>query len=82
MHQNGSTLARAAAQLRWRIIRKPEKACVGTLFEFWRVFCIIVLSLARLRVRGQLTELRATDLRFTPSEAAEFFDQVMGLTIT
>jgi hypothetical protein len=29
-----------------------------------------------------LTELRATDLRFTPSEAAEFFDQVMGLTIT
>ncbi|MCB0188158.1 MAG: AAA family ATPase, partial [Caldilineaceae bacterium] len=30
------------------------------------------LPLARLRARGQLTELRVTDLRFTPSEAAEF----------
>src|SRR6266568_1479686 len=39
------------------------------------------LPLARLRVRGQLTELRATDLRFTPSEAAEFLNQVMGLNL-
>jgi LuxR family maltose regulon positive regulatory protein len=31
-----------------------------------------LLPLARLRVRGQLTELRAADLRFTPAEAAEF----------
>ncbi len=30
------------------------------------------LPLARLRARGQLTELRAADLRFTPAEAAEF----------
>jgi LuxR family maltose regulon positive regulatory protein len=30
------------------------------------------LPLARLRARGQLTELRAVDLRFTPGEAAEF----------
>jgi LuxR family maltose regulon positive regulatory protein len=37
------------------------------------------LSLARLRVRGQLTELRATDLRFSSSEVAEFLNQVMGL---
>jgi LuxR family maltose regulon positive regulatory protein len=37
------------------------------------------LSLARLRVRGHLTELRATDLRFTPGEAATFLNQVMGL---
>ena len=36
------------------------------------------LPLARLRARGQLTELRITDLRFTPSEAAEFLNQVMG----
>jgi len=36
------------------------------------------LPLARLRVRDQLTEVRATDLRFTPSEAAEFLNQVMG----
>ncbi|NTV65193.1 MAG: AAA family ATPase, partial [Oscillochloris sp.] len=30
------------------------------------------LPLARLRVRGQLSELRATDLRFSPSESAAF----------
>jgi LuxR family maltose regulon positive regulatory protein len=40
------------------------------------------LPLARLRVRGQLTELRATDLRFTPAEAAAFLNQVMGLTLS
>ena len=40
------------------------------------------LPLARLRVRGQLTELRAADLRFTPSEAAEFLNQVMGLNLS
>jgi len=40
------------------------------------------LPLARLRARGQLTELRATDLRFTPSEAAEFLNQVMGLGLS
>ncbi|HEY0755946.1 MAG TPA: LuxR C-terminal-related transcriptional regulator [Ktedonobacteraceae bacterium] len=40
------------------------------------------LPLARLRVGGLLTELRAVDLRFTPSEAAEFLNQVMGLTLS
>jgi len=40
------------------------------------------LHLARLRARGQLTELRAADLRFTPSEAADFLNQVMGLNLT
>ena len=40
------------------------------------------LPLARLRARGQLTELRAADLRFTPSEAADFLNQVMGLDLT
>ena len=40
------------------------------------------LPLARLRARGQLTELRAADLRFTPDEAAEFLNQVMGLTLS
>ncbi len=40
------------------------------------------LLLARLRARNQLTELRATDLRFTPTESAEFLNQVMGLKIT
>jgi LuxR family maltose regulon positive regulatory protein len=40
------------------------------------------LPLARLRVRDQVTELRVTDLRFTPFEAAEFFNQVMGLNLS
>ncbi|MDQ3458331.1 MAG: LuxR C-terminal-related transcriptional regulator [Deinococcota bacterium] len=39
------------------------------------------LPLARLRARGQLSELRASDLRFTPSEAAEFLKGVMGLNL-
>jgi LuxR family maltose regulon positive regulatory protein len=40
------------------------------------------LPLARLRVRGQLVELRAADLRFTPAEVAEFLNQVMGLNLS
>jgi LuxR family maltose regulon positive regulatory protein len=40
------------------------------------------LPVARLRVRGQLTELRAANLRFTPAEAADFLNQVMGLNLT
>ena len=39
------------------------------------------LPLARLRARGQLTELRAANLRFTPSEAAEFLNRMMGLKL-
>ena len=38
--------------------------------------------LGRLRARGHLTELRATDLRFTPGEAATFLNQVMGLDLS
>jgi LuxR family transcriptional regulator, maltose regulon positive regulatory protein len=34
------------------------------------------LALARLRARGQLTELRAGELRFTPPEAAALLQQV------
>lgn len=40
------------------------------------------LPTPRLRARNQLTEIRASDLRFTPSEAAEFLNQVMGLNLT
>jgi LuxR family transcriptional regulator, maltose regulon positive regulatory protein len=40
------------------------------------------LPLARLRARGQCTELRTADLRFTPAEAAEFLNRVMGLNLT
>ncbi len=38
--------------------------------------------LSRWRVRGQLTELRAADLRFTPAEANEFLNLVMGLSLS
>jgi LuxR family maltose regulon positive regulatory protein len=38
--------------------------------------------LARLRARGQLTELRSADLRFTPAEAADFLNQGMGLNLS
>jgi LuxR family maltose regulon positive regulatory protein len=40
------------------------------------------LPLARLRARGQLTELRAADLRFSCSEATVFLSQVMGLNLS
>ena len=40
------------------------------------------LPLARLRGRGELTEFRIADLRFSHSEAAEFLNQVMGLNLS
>lgn len=40
------------------------------------------LPLARLRARGQLTELRAADLQFAPLEAADFLNRVMGLSLS
>jgi LuxR family maltose regulon positive regulatory protein len=40
------------------------------------------LPLARLRVGDHLTELRISDLRFAPSEAAEFLNQIMGLNLS
>jgi LuxR family maltose regulon positive regulatory protein len=40
------------------------------------------MPLTRLRARSQLTELRAADLRFTPTEAADFLNQVMGLNLS
>ncbi|MEW6400949.1 MAG: LuxR C-terminal-related transcriptional regulator, partial [Chloroflexota bacterium] len=40
------------------------------------------LRLSRLRARGQLTELRATDLRFTLAEAADFLNRMMGLNLS
>jgi len=39
------------------------------------------LPLARLRVRGQLSELRAADLRFTLDEATAFFQQIKALPL-
>ncbi|MBL8079867.1 MAG: hypothetical protein JNM55_18005 [Anaerolineales bacterium] len=39
------------------------------------------LPIPRMRARNQLTEIRAADLRFTSSEAAEFLNQVMNLDL-
>jgi LuxR family maltose regulon positive regulatory protein len=40
------------------------------------------MPLARLRARGQMMELHAADLRFTPEEAAAFLNDTMGLDIS
>ena len=39
------------------------------------------LPVSRLRARGELTELRAADLRFTPEEAAAFLTEVMHAAV-
>jgi LuxR family maltose regulon positive regulatory protein len=40
------------------------------------------LPLSRLRAGGQMTEIRADDLRFTLDEITTFLDKVMGLTLS
>lgn len=40
------------------------------------------LSLARLRASNQLAEVRERELRFTAAEAATFFAQTMGISLT
>jgi LuxR family maltose regulon positive regulatory protein len=40
------------------------------------------LPLARLRARGELGEIRASDLRFTAEEAADYLKGTMGLELT
>ena len=41
-----------------------------------------LLPLARLRVQGQLLEIRQADLRFTLPETAQFFQHTMGMNLT
>jgi LuxR family transcriptional regulator, maltose regulon positive regulatory protein len=41
-----------------------------------------VLPLSRLRARGQLAEIRADDLRFTPEEAAQFLHQMVHVNLS
>jgi LuxR family maltose regulon positive regulatory protein len=41
-----------------------------------------VLPLSRLRVRGELMEIRTGDLRFTHQEAVDFFNQITGLHLS
>ena len=58
-----------------RVGRIPGRAPAGRV-------CVVLASrsdpplpLARLRARGQLTEMRVAELRFTPAEAAELLQQ-------
>ena len=39
-------------------------------------------SISKLRVRQQVKEIRAADLRFTPAETAVFLNDLMGLNLT
>ncbi len=69
---------------------KPVDAALTFLLEHlpYQMHLVIVtredpdLPLARLRARGQLTELRAVDLRFSPTEASEFLNRMMGLDLS
>ena len=69
------------------ITAKPIHSAVSFLLEHLppRMHMVITtradppLPIARLRGRGQLTELRQTDLRFSLDEATTFLNQVMGL---
>jgi LuxR family maltose regulon positive regulatory protein len=40
------------------------------------------LPLPRLRARGQLIEIRQSDLRFSPEECADFLQRTMGLNLS
>ncbi|WP_245691985.1 LuxR C-terminal-related transcriptional regulator [Geodermatophilus telluris] len=40
------------------------------------------LPVARWRARGELVEIRADELRFTPEEAAAYLNEAMGLALT
>jgi LuxR family transcriptional regulator, maltose regulon positive regulatory protein len=54
----------------------------------WRLRLVIStrvdppLPLARLRARGQLSEFRAEDIRFTEKETSTFFNRTMGLGLS
>jgi LuxR family transcriptional regulator, maltose regulon positive regulatory protein len=69
---------------------RPVETTVAVLLEYLppQMHLVIAtredpqLPLARLRARGQLSELRVKDLRFTPSEAAAFLEQAMGLDLS
>jgi len=69
---------------------KSTNGAVGFLLEHLPLQLHLVITtredpqlpLARLRARGQLTELRAADLRFTAAEATEFLNTMMGLSLS
>jgi LuxR family maltose regulon positive regulatory protein len=68
----------------------PVHECVGFLLEHLPENTRLViltraeslLPISRLRVRGQLVEIRQADLCFNQAETAEFFNACMGLQLT
>ncbi|WP_019012141.1 LuxR C-terminal-related transcriptional regulator [Deinococcus aquatilis] len=73
-----------------RIDAKPVDAALLFLLEHLPPTLHLILStredpqlpLARWRAQGELTELRAADLRFTATETADFLNGMMGLGLT
>ncbi len=74
----------------YHLIRKAEiHEMLDFLLEYApRTFHLVLLTredpplaLSRLRARGQLTEFRAADLRFTSKEIAAFFRETLDLTL-
>lgn len=69
---------------------RPVHALVSFLLEHLPENAHIVVSgrtdpplpLPKLRARGQMAELRAADLRFTPDEAAAFLNDTMELALS
>jgi len=74
----------------YHVIQSSTNQAVGFLLERLppQLHLVIVtrrdplLPLARLRARGQTTEIRGSDLQFTGGEAAHFLNQAMGLALT
>lgn len=70
-----------------RLDRPAAQAFLALLVEHLSPSCHLLLisredpalPLPRLRVRGELTEIRAQDLRFTAVEAAQFLTEAMQL---
>ena len=59
------------AESKLTLISAPPGFGKATLLVAWRS-ADPALPLARLRARGELVEIRAADLRFTPDEAAAY----------
>jgi LuxR family maltose regulon positive regulatory protein len=75
----------------YHVIRTPElHQALDHFVEYQPPGCHLVLttredpplSLPRLRVRGEMIELRARDLRFSEEEACEYLQDLMGLALS
>ncbi len=74
----------------YHLIQEPSiHSLVAFLLEHLPPPCHLIITsradpplpLARLRVRGELTELRANDLRFTRQEITDFFSQTQPIPL-